>query len=63
MADTGLKWQVRAPLRWGSRHVSSHETEAEALAVAKKLAADEHPHSELLTDRMSRVIYIHDLDD
>lgn len=49
-------WEVREPLRYGSRHVSWHPTEGDARLAAETLAAKHGVGLQIHT--RSRVIYI-----
>lgn len=51
-------WEVREPLRYGSRHVSFHATETEARADAEELASRKYPGHGLQIHTKRRVIYI-----
>lgn len=52
------QWEVREPIRYGSRHVSFHETESEAREKAEQLLAAKYPGHGLQIHTKRRTIYI-----
>lgn len=61
MPDTpsvDLTWEVRAPLRWSSKHVAMRATEAEAREFAEFLAREEYGGVGLQIHTAKRIIYI-----
>ena len=62
MADD-TQWEVRTPLRYGSKFAASYPSETEARAFAEDLAKREYGGAGLQIHTQPRVIYIERLDD
>lgn len=51
-----LTWELRRPLRYGSKHVGMFESEVAARIAAEKLIARDFPGHEIIV--VGRVVYI-----
>ncbi len=62
--ERDAQWEVRTPRRYGSEHHSLHNSEAEARAVAEKIAQEKWDGAGLQIHTGPRIIYIYpDRDD